>query len=76
MIKNIMTVDLEDHFCDLPFNMWKNYESRIVSTTKTILDLLRHFKSNRNISTAKIKDLKKIIGDKRALLIYNYYKSR
>ena len=43
---------------------------------KTILDLLRHFKSNRNISTAKIKDLKKIIGDKRALLIYNYYKSR
>ena len=43
---------------------------------KTILDLLRHFKSNRNISTAKIKDLKKIVGEKRALLIYNYYKSR
>ena len=43
---------------------------------KTILDLLRHFKSNRNISTAKIKDLKKIVGGKRALLIYNYYKSR
>ena len=43
---------------------------------KTILDLLRHFKSNRNISTAKIKDLKKIVGETRALLIYNYYKSR
>ena len=43
---------------------------------KTILDLLRHFKSNRNISTAKIKDLKKIVGGKRALLIYNYNKSR
>ena len=43
---------------------------------KTILDLLRHFKSNRNISIAKIKDLKKIVGEKRALLIYNYYKSR
>ena len=43
---------------------------------KTILDLLRHFKSNKNISTAKIKDLKKIIGETRALLIYNYYKSR
>ena len=39
MIKNIMTVDLEDHFCDLPFNVWKNYESRIEITTKTILDL-------------------------------------
>ena len=43
---------------------------------KTILDLLRHFKSNRNIATAKIKDLKKIVGETRALLIYNYYKSR
>ena len=43
---------------------------------KTIIDLLRHFKSNRNISTAKIKDLIKIVGGKRALLIYNYYKSR
>ena len=43
---------------------------------KTILDLLRHFKSNRNIATAKIKDLKKIVGEKRALLIYNYYKPK
>jgi len=43
---------------------------------KTILDLLTHFKSNRNIATAKIKDLKKIVGETRALLIYNYYKSR
>ena len=43
---------------------------------KTIIDLLRHFKSNKNISTAKIKDLIKIVGEKRALLIYNYYKSR
>jgi excinuclease ABC subunit C len=43
---------------------------------KTILDLLRYFKSNKNISTAKIKDLKKVVGETRALLIYNYYKSR
>jgi excinuclease ABC subunit C len=43
---------------------------------KTILELLRHFKSNKNISTAKIKDLKKVVGETRALLIYNYYKSR
>ena len=42
---------------------------------KTILDLLRHFKSNKNISSAKIKDLKKVVGDKKALLIYNYYKT-
>ena len=43
---------------------------------KTILELLRYFKSNKNISTAKIKDLKKVVGETRALLIYNYYKSR
>jgi excinuclease ABC subunit C len=43
---------------------------------KTILDLLRYFKSNKYLSTAKIKDLKKVVGETRALLIYNYYKSR
>jgi excinuclease ABC subunit C len=43
---------------------------------KTILSLLRYFKSNKNISTAKIKDLKKVVGETRALKIYNYYKSR
>ena len=51
MIKNIMTVDLEDHFCDLPFNMWKNYESRIVSTTKTILDLFDKHKTQATFFT-------------------------
>ncbi len=42
---------------------------------KTILDLLRHFKSNKAISSAKIEELKKVVGSSRALLIYNYYKS-
>jgi len=42
---------------------------------KTILDLLRHFKSNKAISSANIEELKKVVGSSRALLIYNYYKS-
>ena len=42
---------------------------------KTIIDLLNHFKSNKVISSAKLEDLKKVIGNSRALLIYNYYKS-
>ena len=41
---------------------------------KTILNLLRYFKSNKAISSAKIEDLQKIVGNSRALLIYNYYK--
>ena len=42
---------------------------------KTILNLLRYFKSNKAISSAKIEDLQKVVGNSRALLIYNYYKS-
>ena len=36
---NIMSVDLEDYFCDLPFSTWSNYESRLLQTTQTLLDL-------------------------------------
>lgn len=41
MIKNIMSVDLEDYYCDLPFSSWGKYESRIVQTTKILLDLFQ-----------------------------------
>lgn len=51
MIKNIMSVDLEDHFCDLPFSDWQNYESRIVSTTKLILDLFEKYKTRATFFT-------------------------
>ena len=34
-----MTVDLEDYFCDLDFSEWSNYQSRILQTTQTLLDL-------------------------------------
>ena len=38
-INNIMSVDLEDYFCDLPFSAWPKYESRLLQTTQTLLDL-------------------------------------
>jgi polysaccharide deacetylase family protein (PEP-CTERM system associated) len=38
-IKNIMSVDLEDFFCDLPFEQWSNYESRIIKNTNKILEI-------------------------------------
>jgi len=34
-----MSVDLEDHFCDLPFSTWKNYETRVGKTIHKILGL-------------------------------------
>jgi polysaccharide deacetylase family protein (PEP-CTERM system associated) len=43
MFKNIMSVDLEDYYCDLPFPTWNKYESRVVETTKTILDLFEKY---------------------------------
>ena len=32
-----MSVDLEDYYCDLPFNEWGNYEERIKKITRKIL---------------------------------------
>lgn len=43
MQKNIMSVDLEDYFCDLPFSTWENYESRISNTTRILLDLFEKY---------------------------------
>lgn len=42
-MKNIMSVDLEDYFCDLPFNTWSKYESRVLQSTNRILDLFEKY---------------------------------
>ena len=41
--QNVMTVDLEDYFCDLEVEKWKNYESRIEKTTQVLLDLFEKY---------------------------------
>ncbi len=38
--KNILSIDLEDNYCDLPFPTWDNYESRVIKTTRVISNLL------------------------------------
>ena len=42
-MKNILSVDLEDYYCDLPFEDWNKYESRVEITTKKILQLLEKY---------------------------------
>ena len=42
-ITNIMSVDLEDYYCDLPFSKWPKYESRIIKNTEMILDLFEKY---------------------------------
>ena len=37
-IKNILSVDFEDYFCDLPFSKWNEYENRVVETTPILLE--------------------------------------
>ena len=41
MISNIMSVDLEDYFCDLPIDKWVEHKSRIIETTIPILELFK-----------------------------------
>lgn len=40
---------------------------------KTIVDLLKHFKSAKRVSYAKLDELEEVIGLSRAQRIYNYY---
>ena len=46
-----MSVDLEDHFCDLPISSWKNFESRVVSNTNRILDLFEKYNASATFFT-------------------------
>lgn len=50
-MKNIMSVDLEDYFFHLPPSDWKKYESRVVKTTRTILDLFEKYKVSATFFT-------------------------
>ena len=38
-VKNVMTVDLEDWYCDLPFREWEGREDRLQEPTRYMLDL-------------------------------------
>ena len=42
-ITNFMTVDLEDHYCDLPISQWSKFESRVEQNTHVILDLFEKY---------------------------------
>jgi len=68
-IKNIMSVDLEDYFCDLPFEQWSNYESRIEKSTNRILELFEKYEIKATFFTLgyiaeKFPDLIKEIDNK------------
>ena len=40
---------------------------------KTVIRLMKHFKSIKNIKTKSIDELKLVIGEKKAKIIYNFY---
>lgn len=42
-VTNIMSVDLEDYYCDLPFSEWSKYESRIIENTEMILKMFEKY---------------------------------
>lgn len=41
--KNIMSIDFEDYFCDLPFSTWNEYKNRVVETTPILLKLFSKY---------------------------------
>ena len=68
-LKNIMSVDLEDFFCDLPFDTWSQYESRVMKSTNKILALFEKYEIKATFFTLgyiaeKFPDLVKDIDDR------------
>src|SRR5690606_22086123 len=43
---------------------------------KTVVDLLKHFKSAKRIANAKLDELEAVIGVARAEKVYNYYHNK
>lgn len=43
---------------------------------KTVVDLLKHFKSAKRISNAKLDELEQVVGVARAEKVYNYYHNK
>lgn len=78
-MKNIMSVDLEDYFCDLPYAEWSKYESRIEETTNLLLDLFDKHKVKATFFTLgyiaeKFPDLiKKIHESDHEIACHSYY---
>jgi polysaccharide deacetylase family protein (PEP-CTERM system associated) len=50
-MNNIMSVDLEDYYCDLPISIWDRHESRVVKATRTILSMFDKYKVNATFFT-------------------------
>ena len=43
ILKNIMSVDLEDYYYRMSFEKWDSYETRIEISTNKILDLFEKY---------------------------------
>lgn len=46
-----MSVDLEDYYCDLPFETWQKYKGRVVENTRYLLELFDKHKVNATFFT-------------------------
>ena len=68
-INNIMSVDLEDYYCDLPFEKWGLFENRVEENTNKILDLFEKYEIRATFFTLgyiaeKFPELIKKIDDR------------
>ncbi len=78
-IKNMMSVDLEDYYCDLPFEQWQNYETRVIKNTQKILRLFKKFNVSATFFTLgfiaeKYPELiEEIVKDGHEISSHGYY---
>ena len=46
-----MSVDLEDYYVGIPYQEWDNYESRVINSTKVLLDLFEKYNTKATFFT-------------------------
>lgn len=83
-LKVIQHLRNEAHRFGITFHRQKRSKSAIETELdnipgigeKTVIDLLKHFRSVKRISKATKKELAEVIGDSRATKVYNFYLSK
>ena len=53
-MKNIMSVDLEDYYCDLPFDKWEKKIERTAVMTPDMKQALKQMNQSLHISSKSI----------------------
>jgi polysaccharide deacetylase family protein (PEP-CTERM system associated) len=72
-MKNIMSVDLEDYFCDLDYTRWHEFKPRVEENTQILLELFNGIIILGYIAKKHPELIKQIKSEEHELATHGYY---